>query len=99
MHVSFVPPWYRVDSGTNLIKQEGNVKGRPSGLVAQLAECSHGKRDTLGSSPGRATFFPPPVKFYSDVVECSPLDRRVPGSIVGQGIEICFRIRDKWRPA
>ena len=23
-----VPPWYRVDSGTNLIKQEGNVKGR-----------------------------------------------------------------------
>ena len=27
--------------------------------VAQLAECSHGKRETLGSSPGRATIFSP----------------------------------------
>ena len=28
-----------------------NVKGRPCGSVAQLAECSHGKREALGSSP------------------------------------------------
>ena len=35
-----------------------NVKGRPSGSVAQLAECSHGKREALGSTPGRATIFP-----------------------------------------
>ena len=34
-----------------------NVKGRPCGSVAQLAECSHGKQETLGSSPSRATFF------------------------------------------
>ena len=34
-----------------LIKQGENVKGRPSGSVAQLAECSHGKREALGSSP------------------------------------------------
>ena len=26
--------------------------------------------------------------FYSDVVECSTLDRRVPGSILGRNIEI-----------
>ena len=25
--------------------------------VAQLAECSHGKQESLGSSPGRATIF------------------------------------------
>ena len=51
-------------SGTNVIKQGGggggrgiNLKGQPSGSVAQLAECSHGKREALGSSPGRATIF------------------------------------------
>ena len=52
-----VPPLFRADSGTNLIKQEENVKGRPCGSVAQLAECSHGKRDAVGSSPGGATIF------------------------------------------
>ena len=30
------------------------VKGRPSGTVALLADCAHGKRKALGSSPGRA---------------------------------------------
>ena len=33
--VSSVPAWFRADSGTNLIKQGGNVTGRSSGLVAQ----------------------------------------------------------------
>ena len=33
VHVSL----FRADSGTNLIKQGGNVKGRPCGSVAQLA--------------------------------------------------------------
>ena len=56
-----VPPLFRADSGTNLIKQGENVKGRPCGSVAQLAECSHGKREALGSSPGRATIFSSPV--------------------------------------
>ena len=56
-----VPPLFRADSGTNLIKQGENVKGRPCGSVAQLAECSHGKREALGSSPDRATIFPSPV--------------------------------------
>ena len=37
-----VSPLFRADSGTNLLKQGENVKGRPSGSVAQLAECSHG---------------------------------------------------------
>ena len=40
-----------------------SVKGRPCGSVAQLAECSHGKLEALGSSPGRATIFPFPVTF------------------------------------
>ena len=44
-----------------LIKQGENVKGRPCGSVAQLAEYSHGKREALGSSPGRATIFSSPV--------------------------------------
>ena len=57
MHVSL----FRADSGTILIKQEKNVKGRPSDSAAQLAECSHGKREALGSSPGRATIFASPV--------------------------------------
>ena len=43
-----VPPSFRADLGTNLIKQGENVKGRPCGSVAQLAECSHGKREALG---------------------------------------------------
>ena len=40
-----------------------NIKGRPCGPRAQLAECSHGKREALGSSPGRATMFSSPVIF------------------------------------
>ena len=56
-----VPPLFRTDSGTNRIKQGENVKGRPSGLVAQLAECLHSKREALGSSPSRATIFSSPV--------------------------------------
>ena len=58
---------FRADSGTSLIEQGENVKGRPSGLVAQLAECSHGKREALGSSPGRATIFSSPVTFGGSV--------------------------------
>ena len=40
---------------------DGCVKGRPCGSVAQFAECSHGKREALGSSPGRATILSSPV--------------------------------------
>ena len=32
--------------------------------------------------------------FYSDVVECSTIDRRVPGSILGWDMEIFLRVRD-----
>ena len=56
-----VPSWFRAYSGTNLIKQEEDEKGRPCSSVAQLAEYSHGKREALGSSPGRATIFSFPV--------------------------------------
>ena len=59
----------RADSGTNLIKQVENVKGRPSGSVAQLAECSHGKRESLGSSLCRAMSFSLPfVKVTSKLL-------------------------------
>ena len=61
-----VPPLFRADSGTNLIKRGGgDVKGRQCGSVAQLAECSHGKREALGSSPGQATIFSSPVTYGS----------------------------------
>ena len=43
------------------------VKGQPSGSVAQLTECSHGKREALGSSPGRTTIFSSPVTFGGSV--------------------------------
>ena len=62
-----VPPFISADFRTNLIKQGGNVKGRPCGSVAQLAECWHGKPDALGSSPGRATIFFSPVTFVCSV--------------------------------
>ena len=38
---SVVPLLFRADSGMNSIKQGENVKGRPSGFVAELAECLH----------------------------------------------------------
>ena len=46
-------------------KQGENVKGRLSGSVAQLAECSHGKREALGSSSGGAKIFSSPVTISS----------------------------------
>ena len=55
--VSSVPAWFRADSGTNLIKQGEIVTGRPCGSVAQWSEFSHGMREVLGSSPGRAVCF------------------------------------------
>ena len=64
-----VPPLFRSDSGTNLIKQGKNVKGRPSGSVARLAECMHGKREALGSSPDRAKIFSCPVTLAPTSVE------------------------------
>ena len=51
--VSSVLAWFRADSGTNLIKQ-GEIVTGPCGSVAQWSECSHGMREVLGSSPGRA---------------------------------------------
>ena len=62
-----VPPLFRADSETNLIKQEGNVKGRPSGSIAQLKECSHGKREAVGSSPGSGHDFSSTVTFGGSV--------------------------------
>ena len=64
VHVSL----FRANSGTKLIKQGGNVKERPCGSVAQLAECSHGKREAMGSSLDRATIFSSPVtlKLYGE---------------------------------
>ena len=55
--VSSVPAWFRADSGTNLIKQGKIVTGRSCGSVARWSECSHGMREVLGSSPGRAMCF------------------------------------------
>ena len=45
----------------------GNVKGRLSGSGAKLAECSHGKREVLGSGPGRARIFSSHVTFGGSV--------------------------------
>ena len=59
--VSSVPAWFRADSGTNLIKQGEIVTGRPCGPIAQWSEYSHGLRGVLGSSPGRAVCFFPPL--------------------------------------
>ena len=53
--LSSVPVWFRLDSGSNLIKQGEIVIGRPCRSVAQWSECPHGV--LLGSSPGRAACF------------------------------------------
>ena len=53
--VSSVPAWFRANSGINLFRQGEIVTGCTCGSVAQW--CSHSKLETLGSSPGRATFF------------------------------------------
>ena len=55
--VSSVPAWFRADSGTNLIKPGGKCNRSIVWLDSSVVECSHGKRETLGSSPGRPTFF------------------------------------------
>ena len=55
--VSSVPAWFREDTGTNLIKQGEIVTGRLCGSEAQWSESSHGMREVLGSSPGRAMCF------------------------------------------
>ena len=68
--VSSVPAWFQVDSGTNLIKQGEIVTGRPCGSVAQWSECSHGMREVLGSSPGRAMCFFPPLRHTCLRKEC-----------------------------
>ena len=39
----------------------GGCQRRPSCSVSLLAECSHGKREALGSSPGRAAICSSPV--------------------------------------
>ena len=61
-----VPPLFRADSRTNLIKQGENVIGRPSGPVAQLAECSHGKREV------RDVFLPCEILRYHRVQSRGP---------------------------
>ena len=43
------------------------VKGRPSGSVAQLEECSHCKGEALGLSPSWAMIFSSPVTFGGSV--------------------------------
>ena len=60
--VSSVPAWFRADSGTNLIKQGEIVTGRPCGPIAQWSECSHGVREILGSSLGRAMHWQVEIK-------------------------------------
>ena len=54
--VSSVPAWFRAELGMNLIKQ-GECNRLIVWLDSSVIECSHDKRETLGSSPGRATFF------------------------------------------
>ena len=62
-----VPPLFRADSGTNLIKQGGKYQRTTIGSTTQL---SHGKREALGSSLGRATIFSSPVTFGGSVWIC-----------------------------
>ena len=74
---SSVPAWFPADSGTNLIKQGEIVTGRPCGSVAQWSECSHGMREVLGSSLGRAVcFFLPYDICWLSVGPCSGCEQQ-----------------------
>ena len=64
MHVSLFLSCSEQIRGLILFSRGGNVKGRPCGSVAQLAECSHGKREALDSSPGRAVILSSPVTLH-----------------------------------
>ena len=66
-----------------------SVKGLPSGSVAQLAECSHGKRDTLGFSSSWATIFFLTCDIWWQCV----------GSQLGQraSISACLVVRNRMR--
>ena len=54
-----VPPLFRADSVTNLIKQGG--EGYQRSAIGSTPQKSHGKREALVSSPGRTTIFPSPM--------------------------------------
>ena len=63
-------PLFPADSGTNLIEQCVCVCGGGcQRSVAQLAECSHSKREALGSRPSRSTVFSSPVTTGISVLE------------------------------
>ena len=83
---SSVPAWFRADSGTNLIKQGEIVAGRPCGSVAQWSEYSHGMREVLGSSSGRAMcFFLPCDIWWLSVGPCSGCEQQR-DCLVGSGM-------------
>ena len=50
---------FRADLGTDVIMQGKNVKGLPSGPLAQSAKCLQSKQEALGLSPSRATIILP----------------------------------------
>ena len=53
------------------------VTGRPCGSVAQWSECSHGLREVLGSSRGRAVcFFLPCDIWWLSVGPCSGCEQQ-----------------------
>ena len=84
--VSSVLAWFRADSEANLIKQGEIVTGRPCGSVAQWSECSHGMREVLGSSPGRAMcIFLPCDIWWLSVGPCSGCEQQR-DCLVGPGM-------------
>ena len=71
-----------------------------------MVECSHGKRETLGSSPGRATFFFRPCDTYFKIICAKEVERRDKGSALfhiismtlGQGQEMTLTL-NKYIPS
>ena len=55
--VSSVPARFRADSGTNLFKRGKLSQVDPVARQLSWLDCSHGMREVLGSSPGRAMYF------------------------------------------
>ena len=60
-----VPPLFRADSGTNLIKQGVKRQRTTMWLGSSVGRVLAGKREALGSSPVQATIFSSPVTLVS----------------------------------
>ena len=68
-------------SSPETVHPQHSKVSQPSGLVAQLAECSHGKREAVGSIRDKTILKEIETGFFSTLRQCGGLPR-VGGSVL-----------------